>query len=73
MSIPVAKQYILDFEQMGLGMFIHWGLYSQLGRGEWVFFNEKLDMNEYKKLAVDFTGQPYGKSYPVRVAKAVIK
>lgn len=23
MSIPVAKQYILDFEQMGLGMFIH--------------------------------------------------
>lgn len=33
MSIPVAKQYILDFEQMGLGMFIHWGLYSQLGRG----------------------------------------
>lgn len=30
-------------------------------------------MNEYNMLAVDFTGQPYGKSYPVRVAKAVIK
>lgn len=70
MSIPVAKQYILDFEQMGLGMFIHWGLYSQLGRGEWVFFNEKLDMNEYKKLADTFTAEDFDAEEIAKTAKA---
>lgn len=70
MSIPVAKQYILDFEQMGLGMFIHWGLYSQLGRGEWVLFNEKLDMNEYKKLADTFTAEDFDAEEIAKTAKA---
>ncbi len=23
------------FERMAFGMFVHWGLYSQIGRGEW--------------------------------------
>ena len=59
MSIPVAKQYILDFEQMGLGMFIHWGLYSQLGRGEWTYLLHKMDMNEYEKLADTFTAEDF--------------
>lgn len=35
MAVPKAKQYILDYEQLGFGMFVHWGLYSQLGGGEW--------------------------------------
>ena len=36
MSIPVAKQYIKNFEKMGFGMFVHFGLYSLIGEGEWV-------------------------------------
>lgn len=36
MSIPVAKQYIKDFEKLGFGMFVHFGLYSLIGEGEWV-------------------------------------
>lgn len=59
MGIPVAKQYILDFEQMGFGLFIHWGLYSQLGRGEWVMDREKICVNEYKKLAKTFTAEDF--------------
>jgi len=32
------------------GMFIHWGLYSILGRGEWVMHNEKIPaMNSSRK------------------------
>ena len=38
MSIPQPQKYIADFEKLGLGMFVHWGLYSQLGRGEWVLY-----------------------------------
>jgi len=33
------------------GMFIHWGLYSQLGRSEWVLNREKIPWSEYDKLA----------------------
>jgi len=33
------------------GMFIHWGLYSQLGRHEWVMNRERIPVAEYEKLA----------------------
>ena len=35
-NLPVAPQYIKNFEQLGFGMFVHLGLYSQLNKGEWV-------------------------------------
>ena len=28
-----------DFEKLAFGLFVHWGLYSQLGAGEWVQSN----------------------------------
>ena len=31
----IIKQYIKDFEQLGFGLFVHFGLYSVLGKGEW--------------------------------------
>ena len=71
MGIPVAKQYILDFEQMGFGMFIHWGLYSQLGRGEWVMDREKICVNEYKKLAKTFTAEDFDAEDIVLTAKKI--
>lgn len=33
------------------GMFIHWGLYSQLGRHEWVMNRERIPVAEYEPLA----------------------
>ena len=36
------------------GMFIHWGLYSQLARHEWVMENEGIPVAEYEKLAASF-------------------
>jgi len=33
------------------GMFVHWGLYSQLGRHEWVMNRERIPIAEYEKLA----------------------
>ncbi|MBZ5581957.1 MAG: alpha-L-fucosidase [Acidobacteriia bacterium] len=40
------------------GMFIHWGLYSQLGRHEWVMENEGIPVAEYEKLAATFRPKP---------------
>lgn len=42
------------FEQAKFGLFMHYGLYSQLGRGEWVMFREKIPVEEYEKLAPTF-------------------
>ena len=29
------KDYISNFEALGIGLFVHFGLYSILGEGEW--------------------------------------
>lgn len=42
------------FHQARFGMFIHWGLYSLLGRGEWVMLHERIRQGEYAKLADRF-------------------
>ena len=46
---------IEEFEQLGFGMFVHWGLYSQLGRGEWIMHLDNIPKEEYSKLKDTFT------------------
>ena len=38
------------FQEARFGLFIHWGVYSILGDGEWVMNNQNISINEYKKL-----------------------
>jgi alpha-L-fucosidase len=40
------------------GMFIHYGLYSQLGRQEWAMSLENYPIAEYEKLAASFCPKP---------------
>jgi len=40
------------------GMFIHWGVYALLGRGEWVMNRECIPVEEYEKLAYDWHPEP---------------
>ena len=35
--------YVKDFEKLGLGMFVHFGLYSVLGTGEWSLTTNKVE------------------------------
>ncbi len=51
------------------GMFIHWGLYAQLGRHEWVMNRERIPLAEYEKLAA--TWNP--KERPAREWAALAK
>ena len=32
-------EYIKDFRKLGLGLFVHFGLYSVVGKGEWFAYN----------------------------------
>ena len=70
MAIPVPEKRILDFEEMGFGMFIHWGLYSQLGKGEWIQHIHNIPKEEYQKLQSTFTASKFDARHIVRVAKA---
>ena len=54
MGIPAAKQYIKDFEQLGFGVFVHFGLYSLVGHGEWTGKLANWKESEYRKLAERF-------------------
>lgn len=47
-------EHIQWFEDAKFGLFIHWGIYSILGRGEWVMENERIPVAEYEKLAREF-------------------
>lgn len=45
---------ISDFSQLRYGMFVHFGLYSQIGRGEWTMNREKMSLAELEKVAAEF-------------------
>jgi len=51
------------------GMFIHWGLYSLLGRHEWVMEMEGIPVPEYEQLAKRFTPKPNAARDWARLAK----
>lgn len=42
------------WQEARFGMFIHWGVYSAEGRGEWIMYQEHIPYDEYRKLAGNF-------------------
>jgi alpha-L-fucosidase len=51
------------------GMFIHWGLYSQVGRHEWAFENEAFPITEYEPLAKSFKPRPFAARQWAQIAR----
>ena len=45
----MKPEYIKNFEKLGFGIFVHFGLYSQVGMGEWYKWVYNVDKNEYHK------------------------
>ncbi|WP_423146226.1 alpha-L-fucosidase [Rubrolithibacter danxiaensis] len=58
-----------DFQDMKFGLFIHWGIYSILGDGEWVMHTEKIPYDNYKRLANFFNPQEFNAKQWVQMAK----
>jgi len=57
------------WHQARFGMFIHWGLYSVLGRHEWAMENEGIPVTEYEQLAKVFKPKPNAARDWARLAK----
>ncbi len=58
------------FQEMRFGLFIHWGIYSVLGDGEWVMFQQHIPFNTYKRLADFFNPQAFNAKEWVQIAKS---
>jgi len=58
------------FQDSKFGMFIHWGVYSILGDGEWVMNNQRIDKSTYQKLPAFFNHLSYDPKEWVALAKA---
>lgn len=57
------------FNETRFGMFIHWGLYSILARGEWVMLLERIPKEEYRKLAQKFNPTKFSADKWAKLAK----
>ena len=69
MSIPVPEKRIAHFEKLGFGMFIHWGLYSQLERGEWTFDLHKDSIDKYTDCFNNYTAEDFDAKAICQLAK----
>ena len=67
---PENLQARREFQDMKFGMFIHWGVYSVLGDGEWVFHNRKLKVDEYNRLPMFFDPEKFDAHAWVSLAKS---
>jgi alpha-L-fucosidase len=59
MTLPAPEPRHERFEKLAYGMFIHWGLYSQLGQGEWIQNIRHMPTQEYAKLKDSFTAKDF--------------
>lgn len=56
------------FLEAKFGLFMHYGIYSLLGRGEWVQYHEKIPVKEYEKLKERFTAEKFDADFIVSLA-----
>lgn len=64
-------QYIKEFENLGFGLFVHFGLYSKIGKGEWfLHLNPKADKIKYENLITNFNIKKNWARQLVKTAKA---
>lgn len=58
------------FQDARFGLFVHWGVYSQLGAGEWVMNNRSIRASDYERLTPSFNPTAYDATAWVALAKA---
>ena len=57
------------FQDAKFGLFVHWGVYSILGDGEWVMNNQQIPVKQYKKLPAFFDPEQFDPAEWVSMVK----
>jgi len=70
--VPAAENLAAreQFSHDRFGIFVHWGIYSMLARGEWVLQSEKLTQDEYSRLAAGFDPSRFDAEEWIKIFKA---
>lgn len=50
-----SREYVTQFKKAGFGLFVHFGLYSALGEGEWAYYFNEVPDDEYHRLFENFS------------------
>src|SRR5438477_13196220 len=58
------------FRDAKFGLFIHWGVYSVLGDGEWVMNNRHMSIEDYETVPPQFDPAEFNAAEWVAIAKA---
>ncbi|MCC6319037.1 MAG: alpha-L-fucosidase [Gemmatimonadaceae bacterium] len=70
-SVPAERLAAREwYRDAGFGMFIHWGVYSLLGAGEWVMNNREIRVPQYEWLASTFNPVRFDAREWVALARA---
>ena len=57
-EVATRAERLRWWQQARFGMFIHWGLYSVIGRQEWTLEMEGIPLSQYELLAKHFNPRP---------------
>ena len=70
----IVKEYIKKFEKLGFGMFVHFGVYSLIGKGEWSKWIHQISDEEYMTYVKQFNpNKDWAKELVVTAKKAGCK
>ena len=53
-GLKAAPEGVRRYQKNRFGLFVHWGIYSQIGHGEWVMHTENIPVSDYEKLPPRF-------------------
>ncbi len=68
-AVPTPAPHVAAFENLAFGMFVHWGLYSQIAKGEWSMNVHGIPREEYMKRMQTFTAKDFDAVQLARTAK----
>lgn len=68
-ALKLAEADMKWWRDAKLGMFIHWGAYSIIGRGEWAMHQEQIPADEYRRIAMSFNPQSFDASAWAKLAR----
>lgn len=68
MALQASVKGLNWFQDARFGMFIHWGLYSILGKQEWVMHTDSIPVPEYERLVQQFNPARFDAEQWVRIA-----
>lgn len=50
-SLHLTEEQICWWRDAKIGLFVHWGVFSVIGKGEWAYFKEGYTEKDYRKIA----------------------